>query len=119
MLYSVPNSISQPALAIAGVVEDNKPCRKAENPLEASSPLPTENRESILKLQESIRQKRTEMGLPKEGPLPMETLLDTIKKNPPIKKLTQFVKDSLAEDRFHPPVPPSFPTPRGRFDKKP
>ena len=60
--------------------------------------MPEKQRASIQRLQETIRAKRKEVGLPKNGPVPPRRLLEALKKDPPIDKLVDFVRHSLAED---------------------
>jgi hypothetical protein len=52
-------------------------------------------RESIKRMQEAIRRQRAEIGLSQEGATDPRQLLTTLKKEPPIAKLVQFIKASL------------------------
>ena len=60
--------------------------------------MPKPQRDSVLKMQAAIRQTRSDLGLPKEGPLRQQELLDALKQRPPIDKIVGFVKKSLGED---------------------
>lgn len=54
-------------------------------------------RESILKLQESIRKQRTSVGLPAESTIESFELLDAMRKRPPIQKIVTYVRSSLQQ----------------------
>lgn len=55
-------------------------------------------RKSLEILKETIRRKRSSMGLPEEGPVRSETLLEAFRKKPPIEELVRYVHEQLGED---------------------
>ena len=74
-------------------------------------------REALLKMQAAIRKSRDRMGLPEEGTLRQEQLLEALRKKPPIQKIVGYVKKSLEDD---PPLSErlkGFKPPPPRFDK--
>jgi hypothetical protein len=54
-------------------------------------------RESIKKLQESIREQRTRAGMPAESTIESFELLEAIRKKPPIQKIVSYVRSSLQQ----------------------
>ena len=54
-------------------------------------------RDSILKLQESIREQRTRAGMPAESTIESFELLEAIRKKPPIQKIVSYVRASLQQ----------------------
>jgi actin-like ATPase involved in cell morphogenesis len=79
--------------------------------------LPDPERDSIQKMQVAIRETRNRMGLPEEGTLRQEQLLEALRKKPPIQKIVGYVKKSLEDD---PPLSErlkGFKPPPPRFDK--
>ncbi len=54
-------------------------------------------RDSILKLQESIRQQRTRAGMPAESTIESFELLEAMRKKPPIQKIVSYVRSSLQQ----------------------
>jgi hypothetical protein len=80
--------------------------------------MPQENRENIKRLQEAIRKQRVDRGLPAEGTLRPDNLLDTLKRDPPIEKIVAFVRESL--ERKPAKSKPNSQTilPPSRFDKR-
>jgi actin-like ATPase involved in cell morphogenesis len=56
-----------------------------------------EERESIRKLQDSIREQRTRVGMPAESTVESFELLEAMRKKPPIQKIVAFVRSSLQQ----------------------
>lgn len=54
-------------------------------------------RESIQKLQESIREQRVRVGLPPESTIESIELLEKMRKKPPIQKIVTYVRSSLQQ----------------------
>ncbi len=54
-------------------------------------------RESIQKLQASIREQRTRTGMPAESTIESFELLEAMRKKPPIEKIISYVRSSLQE----------------------
>ncbi len=74
-------------------------------------------RESIRLLKQTIRKKRVHMGLPPEGQLNVETVVEAMKEQPPVDELVTYIKNALSEDTSCKPSKPS-PTPsRKPFDR--
>lgn len=74
-------------------------------------------RDSIRLLKQVIRQKREHMGLPPEGRLHVETVVEALKEQPPMEELVAYVRNALK-------APPLFkapnslpPTRRKPFDR--
>lgn len=58
-----------------------------------------EEKAAIQRMQDAIRRKRLDLGLPTEGPVDTATLIEALRKNAPRSSLLDFVRKALASDR--------------------
>ncbi|MCA9410031.1 MAG: hypothetical protein KC931_15185 [Candidatus Omnitrophica bacterium] len=77
-----------------------------------------QERDSIRLLKQVIRKKRVHMGLPAEGSLNVEAVVEAMKEQPPMDELVSYIKSAIKEDLPVKTESPTAPPVRRPFDRR-